>query len=727
MTDAVMVFPDGQQLGSGAYYVTFTPIPEELQEPPADPEPDPPTAEPEPAPPLGAPPFQPMILPEIVAGAHAINSDAYIRTGRYNRSPRIEEWFNGQMLIEADVQPLGKKPIAFQGTEYVLEIDGVPAMTLSVTEDQWNQGIIYEGPQPYPLSHGWHYLRLVPKDGEVSIPWFVFVHAEGGGPDPQWLPMCTNSQRVVMHGDPFVLQVVPNRFQPVPRPLVPRDCPAFDYEPDHSDMFLTQIAHHQQLPRYPVRLDSGAVAINSGMSYFSGIVTGPKATMPAFDGPRGVGTVGPAMFVFEGEADCDGHPTLYVLESHRFIRIRPNGEVTTLVGKRSRKGQLPSEFHGAPVFENVGDWRAIPADRHDFAEGWSVTVDPTTVGIDTSKPRIASEGNQHPHFADAEGFGPVMYLTDSLHQRVLRLEFSATVRPVPNGPLDAVRVTEWTVPGEYDIWSMDAHPDRDGKMIAADRKNHRVVVLKHNPDTGQAELVETLLQGESRAFVTDAPARHLSRGGDSEAYIREQPIVLPERIRVLGRDVYISSGIQERIVKQDCDTKEHSIYLGEDVLFVGKNFTYLDFDISDGSCYQRGTVGVANWTASGGPIMYRPDGERFYAFRSGGEPALEMGAGGFYRDPGYISTMSFGRKGSGAMYWNTVYGGMRRLSLATPDDPRIDNQRWRSATKAWEAKGYQDRFGPTGNHDWFGEPLPWGESEDIDYFLTACDHSRADS
>ena len=63
------------------------------------------------------------------------------------------------------------------------------------------------------------------------------------------------------------------------------------------------------------------------------------------------------------------------------------------------------------------------------------------------------------------------------------------------------------------------------------------------------------------------------------------------------------------------------------------------------------------------------------------------------------------------------------LSKALASDPFIDRTRYASGQRDYMERGMQLTHGPAG-WGYYGLPLPWGVSADIDLFLQAQGHVR---
>ncbi len=70
------------------------------------------------------------------------------------------------------------------------------------------------------------------------------------------------------------------------------------------------------------------------------------------------------------------------------------------------------------------------------------------------------------------------------------------------------------------------------------------------------------------------------------------------------------------------------------------------------------------------------------------------------------------------MLFGTAEEGLHVVSKALDTDPVIDPVRYKTGYEQWQARGYGLTHGPAG-YGYYGLPLPWGATPEIDYFLRA--------
>ena len=74
--------------------------------------------------------------------------------------------------------------------------------------------------------------------------------------------------------------------------------------------------------------------------------------------------------------------------------------------------------------------------------------------------------------------------------------------------------------------------------------------------------------------------------------------------------------------------------------------------------------------------------------------------------------------GHGRMLFGTAEEGLHVVSKALDTDPVIDAAQYKAGMDQWQARGYGLTHGP-GGYGFYGLPLPWGATPEIDYFLRA--------
>jgi len=355
------------------------------------------------------------------------------------------------------------------------------------------------------------------------------------------------------------------------------------------------------------------------------------------------------------------------------------------------------------TLELVGDWSAIPAERRGMRQPWGVAVMPSSVAIDKSR-RIPTENNEHPHVTTDRRFkGPVFIVADTLNKRVLKAEFNAVSRTVP-----AV-VTELVIDAGH-AW--EAVAGEGDTFFLSDSTGHRIT--EHDGFTGA--LIRTVLKrdpslpGDAQLLAWDNSMR--LRGTLEEG--RAQPVLGPEGLFRLGKWLYFGSHaslsvkrvhLETGAVEYVCDVTRH------------RKSRFVKISVSDGTFGPAGTVFY--WTFGTRPSALAravlPDGTPWDYGKSlphlrGGYPFCGAAKNG--RAYGYATGIGIVRFFPG---------------------PPLDFERYQRGRKEYERNCLYLLHGPAGNSPW-GYPPPWGESEDLDYYLSwwwgeaaSADHQAARS
>lgn len=600
--------------------------------------------------------------------------------------------------VESRVLSAGRRQ-PMPGT-YWVELNGERVADLPVIATEWGDKL--EGEVILPAPHGWHLIEVGTDNGEQTIPSLVFIDRGEGEPD--YLPIVPISQEDFVKEHPYIIQWVPNTFQPVANPLAHAPSGPYDGIPDASELWREIIVPEDQSRYYPVYTDEGVKTAAADQMYYTGVVTNDMPQWPLLDGPRGVGNLMPAMHIEYGTAMCPETGRvgiLYVQESHRVVKIRPDGEIKTLFGWRSKPEHM-SAPDAKPVYDLIGDWQ-MPDDRKGMAHGWGISWDSRTLRTNFDAPRIASERGLNPHFdPDGDGYGPTMYVTDDLHGgRILKAEGGSHSHDTP------FRVTEWSKQSR-NYWDIAEHPDQDGRQISTVQEDAEIVILDENGNE-----IDVFVKGEKLANV-HPENRIVSTPYRDMDFLRRPDCVAPQGLFVVGRWVYWGDSIQRQLKRRHIDTGETVTVIKDGP--VARSYSYYKFAIG------HGIIALQVWDNKNGgaPFFYDMDGNPIDLGKFSGN-GLMRGRGPWWEGAGYGSAVGIDPREFRIAY-NSVWGGLNELRLAQPDDPDYDRRKYQDGKDQMKNKGYLERFGRGGWGNWWGEPLPWGESDDIDYYLEACDH-----
>jgi hypothetical protein len=666
-------------------------------EPEPEPEPEPPAPEPE-DPPPEPPPVdggdKPADLTRAM-GAVRLCFDAWNPGDRYIRwEPLIV--LKGVSAIKFNCQKAGGGAVPFSASEYTLLCDGQPVAT--VTPDKPSNATFTLDASA--IAEGWHVFDIAGDPGETGVFWPMFVLHGDVAPPQQWMPRATGSYA---HKGPALHRIswVPAADEPTTLALPPREFPHFSLAVDRAQLWREEVVPRRDgdLGR-PMRHASGLLNTHGQQWYKWSDFIAKIPRLPLLDGPRGVGTMGYPTHVEIGRfvnplTNVPGH-MLYVMDPWRVCRIKPNGLVTTLVGWRHRRPM--SHWGGDQDLELVGDWSAIPPERHGFHELWGMCWDPVSLQVDEAAEPIPEERDLKPH----AGAGPTMFVADSQNNRVCKVVFGGAASSQGQAARHDVPpvVTEFLT-GLADPWDV---VEWRGSLIVSERTAHRI--CEYSMQTG--ELVRVILQGPPLANVNRN--RFVERLA-SVAVIQGEPVVAPEGLYVIDDWLYFGSVAMQQVRRVHLIDGTLEVVVPN---YANSKSNYIKIAVSDGTAGPKGTVFVTSWTNShfGAPVVFRPDGTGWSVTRSTSK-SISRGRGGDGDGIGYNAAVA-------ARDGRIVYGGadegLISLSLALPGDPACDVAKFNAGRNEYRDKGYQLTHGHNGM-GFYGLPLPWGESEAIDYFL----------
>jgi hypothetical protein len=294
-----------------------------------------------------------------------------------------------------------------------------------------------------------------------------------------------------------------------------------------------------------------------------------------------------------------------------------------------------------------------------------------------------------------------MFVADTQNNRIIKLTFSPTsfeAEPV---------VTEFLV-GLNDPW--DCVETTPGRLAVSERGLHRIV--EYDMDTGA--LVRVIVQGAALSRV-DSVSRFVTRLTTVEQ-IQAQPCVGPEGLFVQDGWLYFGSTPAKQVRKVHLETGEVKVACP-----VTYTRHYVKVAVSDGTFGPRGTIFTWTWTMDGYhgfPEVYLPDGVTKWRINS--HAYLACGKGGQWDTLGYGHS---GGVGKGRLYLSSSIEGLVRISKALPTDPTPDYVKYANGRKDYIARGFRLVYGDEG-HGYYGLPLPWGVSPEIDYYLSWNGHIK---
>lgn len=698
---------DGQkQAASPAPGSNPPPSPPAPATPPA-PEPSPPPS----PPPVAAPEAPPVSIdPRIVLEAQDMRVMVILKS--FHQESRYERYRRLQVIRSSRAElpfhgfdfTAGGVPVPLKGGRYTLHCDGTQIAAVNVTPGETREATF--DADFSAVADGWREMTIRGlTGGETSPTWFVFVKKSAGSAAVQAFTPVVRGTYELTQATPgwCAYAKAPGRYAPTPVPLPSRLYPGFSELLPLRELNCMQIVPVRFGDSHrPSRNVDGVTGSFDLQSYFWFDMVAKSPRLPSLDGPRGVGNILMTTHVSIGQAAPDGRPrnTLYVCDPWRIARVTEDGTVTTLVGYRH--ANLPSYWEDPAEVELVGDWSAVPVERRGFHELWGMAWDERTLGVNESAPPIPAEGNERPH-----SVGPVMFLTDTQNDRVIKCEFSATSRSTP------AKVTEF-VTGSQDAWDIVYS---NGVIYVSERKAHRIAAY----DARTGAYIRTVVQG--RPLATVDRNRFVGRLA-SDAEIQAEPCVAPEGLYKLAGDPWLYFGSlamkQVRRVNLENGQVEVVCPVPTDI-----NSLYFKIAVSDGTFGPRGTVFVWSWSMRqyGFPFTYLPPGVTFRNWEGEmrewkwfeGRSEVGQWAGFNYATAGAV--------GNGRLVAGGACEGLLVISRRQPGD-RGASEASERGEREFRNRGLNLLYGHFG-FGYYGLPLPWGVSPNLDAFFELHGHRRA--
>ena len=678
-----------------------TPAPAPVPTPPAPvpapaPDPTPPAPAPEPPPaPTPAPTPAPAPSPGPAAGlvarplnlARMVCFRAYFSSGPYERFQKL-------LVLEGSMATLrfwgcnmanggGARPL--DKTSYALLVDGVERARATVKPGGT------EGTFQLPLaglSEGWHELDIGGLTDETCPQWPVFVLRSAVAPAQTDMPVVLGSFGLMASGRAtHLIGRVPARFAPVQAPVAaPRDCPPFADALPRSSLVQTTLVPWQDSDIHRTnRSARGILNTFNGQSYFWTSLIAATPSVALLDGLRGRGTLGMATHLQVGRTG-----QIYFCDPWRVGKVMPDGTVVTLAGWRHRA--VRSYFHDAQDLELVGDWSAVPVARRGFHELWGLAWDARSLTTDDAAAEIDGE---KPHVS-----GPRAFVSDTQRNRVCLLTFAPNSREVPP------KVTEF-ITGLSDPWDVACD---DGVLYVSERGKHRIQAF----DATSGRLLRTVVSGAALATLN---SDHVAVATAPLATVRLQPCVAPEGLSLQDGWLYFGSKAMAQVKRVNLRTGATEVVVAD--LFVDGNTKFAKIALSDGTFGPRGTVFVTTWSVVnyGRPLAYLPGG-KIWPYTN--PNAAGVGPGVPWDTLGYSSACAAGQ---GRLVCGSSAEGLVMISRAASTDKVITMDTWRRWGADYRRRGLQLTHGH-GGWGYYGLPVPWGVSADIDQYLEANDHRR---
>lgn len=626
---------------------------------------------------------------------------------------------------------------------YTLLVDGAPMATASPGKGAQAGAFVLD---LVGVSEGWHILGIEGSaPGETAIPHGFYVLKSAAYVKQAWIPVITGTYEFTQQNPSsgiyntglshpmFHVVKVPGvlnrRSVPLDKRLM-HDRDAFTAKLNNNDLVAYHLVPLKFGDRHnPTVGRHGVVNSYARQDYFWEDFLTKRPQLSLLDGPRGVGTMKfPTSLKFSKRPDGR---KIYFTDGWRFGVISEDGHIRTLAGWRHKDPPPHWENPGVggrsdtvwgvntePQLELVGDWSSMPVARQGFYEPWGMDFADPTLAVNESVPPVdaGTDPMEQPHVA-----GPVAYVADTHHNRVIKVVFKADAR-TPG-------VCTEFITGLKDPWDVvhDA-----GKLYISERTGHRISVYSAiTPNT----FIENLVSNPVSMSGVDASRFTFLTGGYTRAQVQAADVVGPEGMDLVNGWLYYGSSAMRCIKRIHLKTREKQFWLQLDkglakatkgfsdaqVYFFpwpDDNSHFLNFSISDGTFGPEGTAAIATWSVSyyGLPVLMQPD--NLHWDTTPGTGTAGQGPVGV----GYVSATAI--KNGMMVYGGATEGlcfmakrGTQDVSLANMGgDARIGRQNY-------FAGGYHLAYG-LGGYGYFDTGLPWDVNGNINAFLRSNLHVR---
>lgn len=616
-----------------------------------------------------------------------VKFDFWNGSSRYARWQEHVSWRGATATVAFAGQSLanGGGARALEGSRYTLLLDG-EAIAVAEVAAGATRGVFTVDTSSLP--HGYHVLDIEQVGSQTPVPWPVYV--DKGGPLPQWMPVATSSHEVAIGGHDFRIMWVPAKIDPTVVPLPARSFVPFGDAVNRSKLSLESlVVRHQRRPAVGA---GGELTTMQRQWYTIADAVRSYPRMPLVDGPRGVAQYGYINHAMVGTARHSVDPSsplrnnVYVCTPWSVVRVASDGTATTLVGQRHPG--INSYWEDPSNVEVVGDFGDEPL----FHEIWGAAWDVESLTVDTAAAPIPTEDDRQPHTV-----GPRLFVTNPQNNRVQACDFPART----HGP---AKVSTWFKGA--DCWDV-VGPCKRGHYYVSVRGEHRVVELDRF-----GTVVRDVLKGAALSKV-DPFTRLVTRLAPLTT-IQEQPIVGPEGLAIMDDWLYVASHAMGQVIRVNLETGERQVVVAAD----SDHNYFVKIAVSDGSFGPRHTLFITSWSVStfGYPRAYLPDGTK-WSLATYNSPVRPRGAGGNWDGWGYNGAVGVG---NGRLVGGGSSAGVYELRLA--DSTPLDAAKCATGEREFYANGYWLTHGE-GGYGHYGLPLPWGESDNIDYFLSCHGHS----
>jgi hypothetical protein len=672
---------------------------------------------------------------------------AYQVTGSYDRFQHM----NGAVLTGSSATISfrgwnfsgGTNPRNFSQATYTLNVDGFPMATASPGTGVSTGSFVLD---LTGVSEGWHILSIDGAPGETTVPHGFYVLKGAAYVEQPWIPVITGTYEFTQQGPgspnyntglsyrQFHIVKVPGvlnrRSVPLDKRLM-HDRDGFTAKLNNNELVAYHLVPFKFGDRHNPCISQPYSILTSyaRQDYFWEDFLTKRPPLSLLDGPRGVGAVKfPTSLKFSKRPDGR---KLYFTDGWRFGVIDESGAVRTLAGWRHKNPpphwQNPGVGGGSDTvwganteaqLELVGDWSSMPVDRQGFYEPWGMDFADPTLTVDTSS-AVIDAGNdpmEQPHV-----IGPVAYVADTHHNRVIKVVFQADAR-TPG-------VCTEFITGLSDPWDLVYD---SGKLYISERTAHRISV--YNAATGA--FIENLVSNPVDMSGLSASRFTFLRVPYTRTQAQAADVVGPEGMDLVNGWLYYGSSAMRCIKRINVTTKVIQFWLQLDkdlakstlgfsdaqVFFFpwpDINSNFLNFSVSDGTFGPEGTCAIATWSVAyyGLPLLFQPDNLHWDVTPG----SATAGQGG--TSSGYVSATAVK---NGVMVYGGAEEGVCFYAKKSTQDVTVVNQGGSSSTgkQNYLANGFHLAHG-LGGYGYFNTgDLPWGVNTNIDAFLRFNLHVR---
>ena len=226
------------------------------------------------------------------------------------------------------------------------------------------------------------------------------------------------------------------------------------------------------------------------------------------------------------------------------------------------------------------------------------------------------------------------------------------------------------------------------------------------------------------ALATVSANRFVQRRG-TDAEIQAQPCVAPEGLFKLPGDpwLYFGSMAMKQVRRVHLETGAMEVVCA---VPVDGNTQFFKIAVSDGTFGPRGTIFVWSWSNAqfGFPFTWLPEGGPLFPRWSGPSRLWswyeQSGGAGMWNQ--FVYGTSGGVR-NGMLVCGGASEGLQIITAAQAGDVQTSAAAQRGA-REYKQRGLNLIHGHNG-FGYYGLPLPWGVSADIDAYLELCGHRKA--